>query len=166
MACLTEWEVQAVTIEPGEGYLGYIQLTGWPSYLDPEAELDRDTRVKLEHNIMIIMAGQAAECILVKRKVERGYWRGGSGDDYQCAFKWMHYLQDADMLEKKVFWKEHVLLFDLTWLRTVRTLKLRQSWVAVEAIAKALLKRTTLDGEEIEDLYFAARRRRKRRVKN
>ena len=71
----------------------------------------------------------------------------------------MHYLQDSDIIETEVFWKEHDLLFDLTWIRTLRTLKFIPNWVAVEAIAKALLKRTALDGEEIEVLYHEARER-------
>jgi len=112
-----------------------------------DVSLDVEQRHKFEYHIMVSMAGQAAECILLDRKNEAAYFKGGSRFDFEHIIEVMIRLVGQP--------NETQPYFRLLWARTLNTLR-NVNWEAVRLVAGALLEKNELSGDEVRALYKTA----------
>jgi ATP-dependent Zn protease len=129
--------------------LGVCHNGRTPRWFQPEFVADGRTRLLLEKEIMVFLAGHLAERRFTGR---RNYV--GASRDHSCA---------ADLADYACGSAEQVEAF-LAWLevRTDDTLRMPLVWRVVEAIAAALMEREHLTGRQVrailqgvEDAAFA-----------
>ena len=146
MYCVVEKKFKKVSIKSDEDALG--RVLGYLSKMQPDIFWNCGARKKFEKDVMISMAGQAAECILVGRKNHAGYWRGGSAPDFESILTALDYLAGGP--------EDYDPYFKLLWYMTLRKLRHRRIWRAVELVTEGLLERTELTGKEVQELYRQA----------
>jgi len=95
--------------------------------------------IKVHQHIMVCLAGAAATAIYANY----GTWRG-TGDDLLAAASL------ADCVTSGP--EETDALLDWLWIRTRQRLASPPTWARVEAVAKALLTRNELTGQEFHSL--------------
>ena len=139
-------QVQSATFTPGEDYAGQVYFEG--THKDIELDWDLEVRAEFEKLIMISMAGEAAECILMARKNRAANWRGRSSGDSSTIVHLLGRLTQGGI--------ESFHYARLLWGWTVGELKNPLHWFLVDRIANQLLEIKTLSGDEIAAIHAAA----------
>jgi len=134
--------VRAITIAPGEGYLGRVwhyPVTG--KWLQPDIELTSRTRDYLETSITTLLAGPTAE-----RKA-RGRWnhRGAGFDRSTAADLAFQLVGSAEQLEHYFAWRVQVA--EDLWENPYR-------WDQVRQLAAELLEHKTMSGRVVRELLL------------
>jgi hypothetical protein len=132
--------IRAVTIEreQGNGTNGCTTTAGLGASWEADA-LDERMRRRVEAHIMGFCAGIAAEARLTGRR----NWRGAEGDHEKAGELALAVSGSAEEAEAYVRWLA---------LRTEALLAAPMYWLAVEAVAAALLERRRLSGPEARGL--------------
>src|SRR3990167_3061799 len=100
-------------------------------------------RVRLENNILVSLAGPAAE-----RRITRRKNRVGASFDYDSAADVaMHICQTERSVNSYLKW---------LGIRIDEMLEDPTNWRCVEALALALLDRETIPGSEVAEIIFQA----------
>lgn len=129
------------TIKPGGDYIGLVQRA--PA-LNADQWYANDDRAQLRIGREIKVSFAGALAVKVAFPGSR-YRRGADSDFAKVADNVSHVYTDG---RKQYLWTR------LLWLDTEDML--RQEWFAVEAIAAALLARTTLTGRQVRDVIVQA----------
>jgi hypothetical protein len=110
-------------------------------------------------DIQILFAGGVAECMSSDSTYRHGVWDGSVPRDY-------YWDPDVDNEQEEIrfgqylathicYTAEEYTAF-IIWLRVRTENILRLEWHAVEAVAGVLLERTTLTGQELQEVVTAA----------
>jgi Peptidase family M41 len=128
---------QRVSIIPNkkDGTLGHCTSNPSPKWLTPEVANTLRERKWIESEIMILLAGSAAERHMMGR-----HSRKGSGGDREDAIDLAQKLYDGRVLER---------FLDFMVELTRDAVANPVTWLKIEAVAHALLDRGTLSGKEV-----------------
>jgi ATP-dependent Zn protease len=134
-------KVKSASIVPKKGeYQGCVQHEGMFRGLRPDIEVSGRARLQIERNIVISLAGAAAQ-----RRHNKKSWRSyHSSSDFHYAVKLASHvcLSKAD---SEAF---------LHWLEVRADELIANQWSAVQRIANVLLERKTVPGDEIAALIL------------
>ena len=136
--------VRSITIVPDkqEGYAGRVQHEDLTRQVNLEADNSPLTRLRIEKQIIVFLAGAAAQ-----RKYDRRSWRSfHSSSDYENAANL------ADAVSSSPAASEAFL----RWLAIASDDLIAAHWQEVEEIAKALVEEKTLSGTRVRELISRA----------
>jgi ATP-dependent Zn protease len=130
-----------VTIVPDRevGSLGHHQSAPFPAWLKPDIEINSRTEKRIEQEILVRLAGMAAE----QKFCGRNNWKG-AGSDFHSAIDMASYVFGMGKLLDKYM--------SFMVERARAQMSHPRIWVQVEAVAEALLKRQTLSGKQIREI--------------
>jgi len=133
-------KVKSATVVPDKdkGTHGHVRYEKMFRGLDPEIDLSGRARLQMERNIIISLAGAAAQ-----RRYSKQSWRHyhGASDFDAVADLALRIGGDSDGANKFLDWLDH---------RTDQLVKTR--WQDIECVARALLERKTMKGSEIVEV--------------
>lgn len=130
-------KVRSATIVPEGDRLGSVR-TSRLRRLDPAAT-DRRMRMTIEREVMILLAGSVAEQLA-------GAGPHGGRRDRRDALALVGFLSGSASEEEAY----------VRWLRERTRTLLRIHWAAVQAVAKALLAKGTLNGASVREIARSA----------
>lgn len=123
------------TIKPGKDFLGRVQQYPYPESFRPDMEDFSRIRSRIEKDIMVSLAGHAAEVAFAGRHD----WRGAKYDNHKAVGLALYYTGSED--ETSAFYK-------WMWVRTETWVKQPLHWMAVGVLANALLKKQTITAKD------------------
>ena len=134
-------KVKSATIVPKKDeYQGCVQHESMFRGLRPDIELSGRARLQIERNIIISLAGAAAQ-----RRHNKKSWRSyHSSSDFRSAANLASHVCDS---------KANINAF-LRWLEVRTDELIAAQWPAVHRIAEVLLERKTVPGDEIVALIL------------
>jgi ATP-dependent Zn protease len=125
-----------VTIDPSDDYLGHLLRKAWPESFQPDIESTVRTTNRLDAYLFMVQAGRIAEYVRTGR-----FNNVGARQDAENAVSLGLYLHhDPDVLSAYLQYVDVALK---------AMLRCPHHWMSVDAIAKALLKSTTLKAAEV-----------------
>jgi hypothetical protein len=135
---------QGATIVPAKGELGSVwMLKHIPG--DPSVDLlTPRMRVRIEEDIIVSLAGGAAQRKFRPSSVRSYHARS----DREAAIDLLMYIV-GDERELKAYWR-------LLMVRTENFVRLPFRWMQIEAIAKALMEKKALGPGELKQIYVDA----------
>jgi ATP-dependent Zn protease len=142
MAIHLKRAIRYVTIEPTDDSLGHILNTPMPKF-DPDDEIEpKDFRL-VEREILVCLAGGAAEYRLTGRRNHRG----AAGDD-----------RNALDLASAVYGSDDVAAkyLEFMYARVRQLIESPPLWIRVEGLAAALLTHKRLNARQAKDAYIEA----------
>ena len=133
-----------VTIVPVEGEsLGHVRNCGYPSWFRPDIELSDRIHMRVEHEILLDLAGQIAQAKFLGR---RPRW-GMESDDHSAVDMAYRLFDSPDTVDAYLkFCYERAK--DLV----------NGQWPYIERLAQALLEKRTLDYEDALEVIMPGRR--------
>jgi hypothetical protein len=138
--------VRKVTIVPGDGYLGCC-LGGSIGRFEPSTcgrGMNNRTRLKLEREVMVYLAGRTAEKLHIGRHT-RGYL---GSEDVERATTLCRYVNRDECAQRTYLrW---------LWLHTQEFMDDQYRRAAVNALANTLLEHGTLSGPDARTVYNEA----------
>ena len=129
---------KSVSIEPDDNSLGRIQNTVLPEWFSPDLNLDDRHKKWIEREVLIFLAGIAAE----HRFAGQNNWKG-SGSDFHSAINLASCMFEGSVLEKYV-------AFMLE--RTRAMISHPRVWVQIQAVAEALLEHRVLSKKRVREI--------------
>jgi len=138
-------KIKKATIVEGEGYLGCVDGR---RATNRSIEYDDSGRVQLraERDIIVSLAGVAAQREFMPQSVRRHQWRS----DFEHAM---------DLLWRIASKKELPTYFKLLDIRSREFVKRRLIRAQIEGVAKELLIRKTMTGEQVKAVILDANQR-------
>jgi Peptidase family M41 len=134
--------IKYVSIVPTEDRLGVVHQNALPAWFKPDRSSDGRHRRLIEREVLIDLAGIAAE----HRFSGRNNWRG-AGSDFHQAIELASYLYHGKVLEK-------YMAFMVERVRTM--VAGPRFWVQVEALAEELLKQRQLSAKRVREICRSA----------
>ena len=155
-AMIIDMAVSNADNEPGEPDSEFrVALKAMRAFNSLDAHLaDRKlTEGIYESSILILMAGQAAECAL--RQSGEPDWTGGSSSDKAAIDRAILDLASTDTARTSIGGTDLTpygtqAYVEYLWCRAI--LMVANDWTAVEAVAAELLKLETLDGDRVREV--------------
>lgn len=135
--------IRYVTIEATDTSYGHVLKTPMPPSFDPQNEIDARTMRRIEAEILVSLAGLAAE----SRFTGRRNLRAASGD-YRFAVEMAAYAYNFGPVAGKYV--------EFLEARAMQLMAGPAVWVKVEAMAKALLAHKRLDAKQARAIYAGA----------
>lgn len=130
-----------VSIQPDADSLGRTLYSAFNRSFNPDINSSTKTRLRIEQCIMCALAGPEAEAQF------KGSSRGlGAHGDYKHA---------VDMASYECGSNEEITAYR-KWLRAKTANKVKISWGQIEAVAEALVERTSLTRKEAEQVVRSA----------
>jgi ATP-dependent Zn protease len=131
--------VRKATIIPVDAdVLGHVSHANVYGGVRLDIETSDRARLRAERDILIALAGDAAERKFCKRR------RFGGGADYERAVDAaLHLCSSAKATEAFV-----------NWLAVAAADLVESQWAAIERVAKALIERKTLTGAQVREAAF------------
>lgn len=132
------------TQEPEEGSLGRVQHHPWAEDFPPDIEINGRQQRQMENAILTLLAGTRAE------KLYTGRWNyAGASYDIHTAVKLAGYLTGSDEALQAYF----------TWMEVRTTDMVCQpfNWVAIQALAAALLQQPRMNARQARRIVAEAR---------
>ena len=131
-------KINSATIIPDEVSLGHVRPENMFRGLNPEADLSGRVRLQIERAIIISLAGMAAQ-----RRFSKRSWRQYHGSsDFRSAGDLALYI-GGDGAGATAF---------LHWLQLRADQLVEAQWRDIECVARALMKRKTMTGDEIVEV--------------
>lgn len=143
--------VRHVTIVPEDDSLGHMLSGKLPETFQPDIDSDRRTDRWLERLTLIVLAGPIAEAQFTGR-----YNHIGASSDYHRAVTWASYAEGSTKLVKAYL---HYMQARAEAMTTQQS-----QWVAIEALAEALLEHQHLSGRKARLIWLNAPMERMARV--
>jgi hypothetical protein len=153
MAFELQRAVRQISIVPSADAEGFVRPGKRPPSFHPDYNTDNKTRDWVEREVLISLAGCAADSKYRGRTI-----RAGGADDYNKAISMAAYLTPE--LRETIAYVE--------WLRikAENMIAFPPNWSAVQAIAAELLDRKTISGRRARQIYAAAQEQSFREVAN
>lgn len=129
--------IRSVTIEEDEESFGRASHNPPGEWFQPDIEVDRRTRNRIESEIICALAGPEAECRFMGND-DAPYGAGSQADLDVAALLACYVCGDDD--EASAY---------MEWLRIRARNLVRSEWELVEVLAAALLDRKTLSGHQV-----------------
>lgn len=136
------------TIEPDnkDDSLGHVQSRSLPKSFDPE-NIPFETRERIDDEIMVFLAGQAAEYKITKKH----NWSGAE-TDYHNAIGLAYYLRDST--------RQMNAYMDLMVIRAEDWVSKTMNWLAIKQVARELIKKQRLSSKEVRTAVSDSIKRR------
>ncbi len=142
MSILHRVALVSVTIAPGEGTDGVSKNRPVKGFR-PDLMADAKTRDMVERNIKILNAGHWAEYEFTGRND----WKGSLDDRQKASFLAATQCGDHDEVFAYVEW---------LWIATRNEIRMEYVWVAIVALAKALVEERTISGVRVRKIIKQA----------
>jgi hypothetical protein len=124
------------TIKSGEDFLGRVERYPYPESFHPDIDDSPKIRSRIEKDMMISLAGHAAEMAFSGRH----NWSGASYDSHKAGDLALYYAGGEE---------ETSAFYNWMWVRTRAWIRQPLHWIAVIALAKELLKEQTITAKEV-----------------